>query len=132
MSTSTISTIPTAPVIELAPPTAQYTTRSAHTNVQLHWRPKGTSLWHSASYTPTQADWAARAPAEIAALAEQHPALLGFWSDAEIEADALAYLAATFGFTNVVIVDPDPAQPDEPVAKTTLEKAAENAATSPA
>lgn len=91
---------PAAP-IEIARPTVQYTCGAPHANVQFQQRSKRTGEWRPEreSYHPTQADWAARAPAGSPD---------GYWSDAEVEADLLAYLAAELGITHAVIVDPSP------------------------
>lgn len=109
--------------VEISRPTVQYTL-GGHANVQFQRRSARTGTWEHYSYQPTQADWARHAPPEIAALAEQHPSLAGFWSDAEVEADLRQYLAEEYGWTDVVFVDSAPAQPDVPVELTTLEKAA--------
>lgn len=109
---------PAAP-IEISRPTVQFTVGAPHAIIQFQRRSKRTGEWNAPeSYHPTQDDWAKRAPAGSPE---------GYWSDAEVEADLLAYLAAEFGITNAVIVDATPAQPDEPVQQTHLEKAADTA-----
>jgi hypothetical protein len=118
--------------IQMSRPTVSYTTGLPHTNVQWEWWSSKSPARHRASYTPTQDDWAKRAPPAIQALAAEMPELVGYWSDEQIEADALAHMADVYGFTNVVIVDPVLPQPVVAVAKTTLEKAAEKVPVAPA
>jgi hypothetical protein len=110
--------------VEISRPTVQFTVDAPHALIQFERRSPRTGLWMKESYHPTQDDWAKRAPAEIQALAAQHPELAGYWSDRQIKEDVFAYLAAEYGITSAVIVGPESPQPDVAVEPTTLEKAA--------
>ena len=85
-------------MIQIAKPTVQYTNGGTHAHVQFQRRSPTSGEWVRMSYSPTQAQLAARAPTAITA------AVPGYWGDAEVEADLLQHLSDEFGMTNAVIV----------------------------
>lgn len=95
------------PTIEMSRPTAQYTEGHEDAHVQFAWRVAAAAgapvnEWIRASYSPSQTSLSARAPAGVLA------AVPGYWGDAEVRADVLAFMAATFGFTDVRFLEPAP------------------------
>lgn len=89
--------------IVISRPTAQYTV-DGNAHVQFEWwSASAPATRHRGSYTPTQEQLAARAPSGVLALVTDNPDLAGYWGDAEVTADALAYMAAAYGFSDVSI-----------------------------
>lgn len=88
------------PNIELSQPTPHYTADNDYAHVQFGWRIAGSIVWHYEDYSPRQAQLSARAPADVLALAP------GYWGDAEVRADVLAWIAAQYGFTDATFLAP--------------------------